>query len=403
MSYAYERKLPLAGLLGRLTGGPNLVQVVIGPRQVGKTTAIRRFLTETDIPSLYATADLLAPPSTSWIAERWAGARALCRDGRRAILVLDEVQKVSRWSEAVKLFHDEDVFSNSGLRTIILGSSSLLVQKGLNESLAGRFELIPFRHWSLSECREAFGVDLERYVFFGGYPGAIAVLISEGGDELRWHKYVRDALIEPVIGRDVLLMNPVEKPALLRQVFALACAHPAEILAFVKMAGQLQDAGNATTVASYLGLLGAAGLVVPLPRFSGSVVRQRASSPKLLVLDNALTNAAAGREFEKTVADGPRWGRLVENAVGAHLYNSLFDRGVSIFYWRDRGDEVDFVASKGEMVTGVEVKSGRRKLGQGLDAFRRRFAGAKTLVVGGDEMSIDRFLSSDPFPILFGG
>jgi predicted AAA+ superfamily ATPase len=401
MTNCYQRKGPLLSLSGRLSDGPNLVQVIIGPRQVGKTTAIRQFLAETGIPSLYATADLLAPPSIGWIEDRWVEARDLSRRAGRALLVLDEVQKISRWSEAVKRFHDEDVFSDSRLRTVILGSSSLLVQKGLNESLAGRFELIPFRHWSFAECREAFGMDLDHFVFFGGYPGATALLLAPGSDEIRWHQYVRDALIEPVLGRDILLMNPVEKPALLRQVFHLACAHPAEILAFTKMVGQLQDAGNATTVASYLDLLGAAGLVVPLPRFSGSVVRQRASSPKILVLDNALTNAAAGREFAITRTDRARWGRLAENAVGAHLYNLLSHRGGTLYYWRERGDEVDFVVKKGDAVVGVEVKSGVAKTGKGISAFQKRFKGAKALVVGGDEISLESFLSSDPHTILF--
>jgi hypothetical protein len=240
------------------------------------------------------------------------------------------------------------------------------------------------------------------YVFFGGYPGATALFLAAGRDEVRWQQFVRDALIEPVIGRDILLMNPIEKPALLRQVFQLSCAHPAEVLAFVKMVGQLQDAGNATTVATYLDLLAAAGLVVPVPRFSGSAVRQRASSPKLLVLDNALTNAVAGREFARATADGSLWGRLVENAVGSHLYNRLTHRGAALFYWRERGDEIDFVVKMGEKVTGVEVKSGRQKSGRGIEAFRRRFKGAKALVIGGDEMPLVTFLSSDPHPILFG-
>ncbi|MBI5527792.1 MAG: ATP-binding protein [Deltaproteobacteria bacterium] len=402
MANGYKRNGPLSGLSERLSGGPNLLQVIIGPRQVGKTTAIRQFLSETSIPSVYATADLLAPPSTGWIAGRWAEARELCERGGGVLLVFDEVQKIPRWSEAVKRFHDEDVFSHSRLRTVILGSSSLLVQKGLNESLAGRFELIPFRHWSFAECREAFGVDLEHFVFFGGYPGAIALLLAAGGDEVRWQQYVRDALIEPVLGRDILLMNPIEKPALLRQVFHLACAHPAEILAFAKMVGQLQDAGNATTVASYLDLLGSAGLVVPLSRFSGSVVRQRASSPKILILDNALTNAAVGREFDVAKADGARWGRLAENAVGAHLYNLLSHRGAALHYWRERGDEVDFVVKKGETIVGVEVKSGRAKIGKGIQAFCKRFKGSKALVVGGDEMPLEEFLLGDPYPVLFG-
>jgi predicted AAA+ superfamily ATPase len=369
----------------------------MGPRQVGKTTAIRQFLDTAGTPFIYDTADLLSPPSTSWIEEKWNEARMRAQINDRVILVLDEVQKVTRWSEAVKKFHDEDVHNGIHVRVVILGSSALMVQKGLKESLAGRFEIIPFSHWTFQECKNAFGISLDEYIFFGGYPGALAIY-KEDKDELRWQQYVRDTLIETVIGKDILQLTSIDKPALLRQVFNLACAHPAEILSYTKMLGQLQDAGNTTTIATYLNVMSAAGLLVAISRYSGSMIRQRASIPKIVLLNNALINAAMTREFGYAKSKPELWGRLIENTVGAHLYNQLHNRGIEIFYWRDRDDEIDFVVKKGEKIIGVEVKSGRQKYGRGVDLFIKRFDGVSVLKVGGAncDVGISDFLLSDP-------
>jgi len=403
MNYRYSREGLLLSLVARIDGGPNLIQVISGPRQVGKTTAIKQFLAGSKVASIYDTADLIAPPDATWIEGLWKEARGIARRDGRAILVLDEVQKVPRWSEAVKRLHDEDHFGEVNVRVIILGSSSLLVQKGLNESLAGRFEITHFKHWSLAECRAAFGFDLDEYIFFGGYPGAAALLLGSGRDELRWQQYVREALVEPVIGKDILMLSPVEKPSLLRQVFQLACAHPAEILAYIKMLGQLQEAGNATTVATYLGLLAAAGIVEPLAKHSGSAVRRRASSPKLVVLDNALVNAVEGRSLARTRKDPAAWGRLVENAVGAHLCNRLATRGAGVFYWRQRGDEVDYVVRLGGELVGIEVKSGREKRSRGAEPFLKRFPGARFLTVGDEACTLESFLAGDPVDLIAAG
>ena len=120
----------------RLRETARAIQVVIGPRQVGKTTAIRQLLRECEAPYHYAAADLPAPPETAWIMAEWSRARALIVKKDHAVLVLDEVQKVSRWSEVVKKLWDEDRSAGRDLRVVILGSSSLLIQKGLTESLA---------------------------------------------------------------------------------------------------------------------------------------------------------------------------------------------------------------------------------------------------------------------------
>jgi predicted AAA+ superfamily ATPase len=272
---------------------------------------------------------------------------------------------------------------------VLLGSSPLLLGRGLTESLAGRFEAIRLSHWSFSEMREAFGTSLDEFVFFGGYPGAAALV----GDEERWRRYVLDSLVETVVARDVLLLTRVDKPALLRQLFALACAYSGQVLSYTKMLGQLQDAGNTTTLAHYLGLLGQAGLVTGLQKYAGSAVRRRGSSPKLLALNTALASAVAGRPLAEVRADGDAWGRLVETAVGDHLVNADFD----VFYWREGNDEVDFVVRRDERVTAIEVKSGRRRPStRGLAALSSRHDVDQRLLVGEDGIPLADFLGNPP-------
>lgn len=382
---SFSRDVLLRPIQVRLTQAPNLIQVILGPRQVGKTTAIQKFLSKWDVsPFLYESADLLAPPSVTWIATHWQKARELAAEKGGALLVLDEVQKVPRWSEAVKKFLDEDKRKGTTVRVVLLGSSALMVQRGLTESLAGRFEIIHFPHWSFVECHQAFGWDLKKYLFFGGYPGGANLLMAgKEEDENRWQQYIRESLIETVLNKDILFLTPVDKPALFRQVFQLACAHPAEILAFNKMLGQLHDAGNTTTIASYLNLLQAAQLIVPLPKYSGEMVRQRASSPKLIVLNNALINATMLRHYDETIRDKALWGRLVENGIIAHAYNQALGTGLELFYWREGAQEVDLVVRRGRSLLAVEIKSNGQEKLSGLKTFLQRCRDAKSLRVGG--------------------
>lgn len=272
-----------------------------------------------------------------------------------------------------------------------LGSSRLLLQKGLAESLAGRFELIFAPHWSFKECAKAFGWDIDTYIYFGGYPGA-APLIP---DRQRWARYIQDSLIEPAISRDVLLMSRVDKPALLRRLFALACAYSGQALSYQKMLGQLQDAGNTTTLAHYLELLDAAGLVAGLQKHAGQVMRRRGSSPKLQVYNNALLTSQ-GPDSPSVWRQAPeRWGRLVESAVGAHLINAVPGADFSLHYWRAGNDEVDFVVQADNLTLGIEVKSGRNIVAPGVAAFKRGFPAAKVLLVGGDGMPVPEFLETE--------
>jgi len=371
------------------------IQVILGPRQVGKTTAILHYLKAWKGLSFYHTADQIAPPDAAWIETQWTEARRGIAPRGGGILVFDEIQKVPRWSEVVKKCFDEDRRNELSLHVVLLGSSSLLVQRGLTESLAGRFEIIPFPHWSFSECRDCFDISFDEYVFYGGYPGALQILLDSGHDVERWGAYVRDALIETVLNKDILLLTPVAKPALFRQVFSLACLHPAEVLSLNKMLGQLQEAGNATTILSYLKLLDAAMLLKPLERFSGNRIRQKISSPKLVLLNNALVNASFPQRFNEIKENDSRWGRLVENTVGAALVNNNAGKAVEIFYWRDRDHEIDFVLRQGEKVLGIEVKTGGRQTSKGRGPFLRKFPAHEVIMtcVGGGDIPAEALVS----------
>jgi hypothetical protein len=362
--------------------------VVAGPRQVGKTTLVQQVTEAAGVPVRLASADEPTLRGPAWIEQQWDAARLLV--GRKgAILVLDEIQKVAHWSESVKRLWDEDTRKKRALKVVLLGSAPLLVQRGLSESLAGRFEILRLPHWSASEMRAAFGWPVKRFVFYGGYPGAAPL----AGEHDRWTRYVRDTLIETTISRDVLLLTRVDKPALLRRLFELGCRYSGQVLSYTKMLGQLQDAGNTTTLASYLGLLGAAGMLVGLPKYAGQVVRQRGSSPKLQVLDTALMTAQSGLTPDEARADHEFWGRLVESAVGAHLADAASMGVCELFYWRDRNREVDFVARVGRSATAIEVKSGRMRDTQaGLAAFAETFKPKRKLLVGGDGIPVEEFL-----------
>ncbi|MGH7646318.1 MAG: ATP-binding protein, partial [Gemmatimonadales bacterium] len=324
------RRPQAAELARRLAERRRFIQVVAGARQVGKTTLVQQVTEAAGLPLRHASADEPTLRGAEWIAQQWQAAR-LAAGRRGAILVLDEVQKAVNWAESVKRLWDEDTRERRPLKVVLLGSAPLLVQRGLTESLAGRFEVLHLPHWSLTEMRAAFDCSLEEYIYFGGYPGA-ASLVREPA---RWRRYILDALIETTIARDVLLLTRVDKPALLRRLFELGCRYSGQVLSYTKMLGQLHDAGNTTTLAHYLELLDGAGLVTGLAKYSGRAVRQRGSSPKLQVLNTALMSAQSGLSFDEARADREPWERLVESAVGAHLANAAAADECELFYWRE--------------------------------------------------------------------
>lgn len=384
---------PQAAQLARRLAEPRrFIQVVAGPRQVGKTTLVLQVVQASKLTAQIASADEPTLRGHEWIEQQWEAARLKTRGdvAAGAVLVLDEVQKIPDWSEVVKRLWDADSRAGLPLKVVLLGSAPLLIQHGLTESLAGRFEVLHLPHWSYTEMREAFAWSVEQYVFHGGYPGA-APLIGEPG---RWARYVVDSLVETTISRDVLLLTRVDKPALLRRLFQLACSYSGQILSYQKMLGQLQDAGNTTTLAHYLELLAGAGMVTGLQKYAGESVRQRGSSPKLQVLNTALMTAPSGLVLEEVRRDPDLWGRLVESAVGAHLANAAAVGDCELFYWRDRNREVDFIVRAGSALTAIEVKTGRhRETLAGMGAFAEAFRPGRKLLVGADGIPVDEFLA----------
>ncbi len=386
-----HRRPQATTLIKRLKEPRRFLQVVAGPRQVGKTTLVQQAVETLALPTTFASADAPTLQGAGWLAQQWDAARLAAKgaDKRGALLVLDEVQKIPDWSEQVKRLWDEDTRLRCPLKVVLLGSAPLLIARGLTESLAGRFELLHLPHWTFAEMREAFGFTLDEYVYYGGYPGAAPLI----GEPTRWVRYIMDSLVETSVSRDVLLMTRVDKPALLRRLFELACRYSGQILSYTKMLGQLQDAGNSTTLAHYLDLLAGAGMVCGLPKYAGDTARQRAASPKLQVLNTALMSAQADVDLKDARADPAFWGRLVESAVGAQLANAATAGECRLYYWRERGDEVDFVVERKRKLTAIEVKSGHApRLHAGSAAFANAFSVTRSLLVGGDGIDLEQFL-----------
>ena len=271
------------------------IQVVAGPRQVGKSTLVGQVLAHVSIAHVIEVADGVDPKDSDWIHHVWEAARAtmMIRGIEEYLLVIDEVQKIENWSEMVKREWDADTRNRVNLKVVLLGSSRLLLKKGLTESLAGRYELIRMPHWSLQEMRDAFGVTLDEYIYFGGYPGPAHMI----KDERRWRKYIKDSLVAPAIEKDVIMTSNIYKPALMKQLFELGCRYSAEILSLTKLMGQLQDAGNVTTLAGYLEILDKCALLTALQKYAKDEARKRGSIPKYQVYNNALLTAYKGRDF----------------------------------------------------------------------------------------------------------
>ena len=414
---AHERT-QISTMLSRLNEKPQRLTIVTGPRQTGKTTLVQQVLRQIDRPFHYVSVDEPDPAilpripnlggltpeladqqsvplggsrDSRWLVRNWEQARmAAERSDRGFVLAIDEIQKIPNWSEAVKGLWDSDRLHDRPLHVILLGSAPLLMQQGLSESLAGRYETVRLMHWSFAEMSAAFGFDLQHYVYFGGYPGG-APLIPE---QSRWRAYIAEALVEPNIERDILAMQRVDKPALLKRLFQLGAEYSGQILSFNKMLGQLRDAGNTTTLARYMDLLSNAGLIAGLPKYAAGAHRRRSSSPKLNVLNTALMAVASGYTFEEAKADRTFWGRLVESAVGAHLFNTGTPEH-RLYYWRENRSEVDFVLTRGRSLAAFEVKGGARKsTTSGLGRFAERFDVRTTMVVGEGGLPFSEFLSA---------
>ena len=383
----------LQQIIKRMEEPRKFIQVIFGPRQVGKTTLVNQMVKKYSFGSLVVSADAIDAYNTYWLEQQWELARIKLTQsgGEEFLLVVDEIQKIDNWSEKVKSLWDQDTKNNLPLKVIVLGSSRLLIQQGLTESLAGRFETTFMSHWSYSEMLAAFGWNEKQYVYFGGYPGA-ASLIS---DQQRWKQYVRESLIETSISKDILMLTRVDKPALMKRLFELSCTYSGQILSYNKMLGQLRDAGNTTTLSHYLTLLSTAGLVTGIEKYSSNIIRKKSSSPKFQVYNTALISALSNESFEDALQNPAVWGRLVESAVGVHLLNHSVSGDFALTYWREGNDEVDFVIEQKKLI-GIEVKSGAVHNTSGMAAFKKKFNPDKLVVIGNTGLPWQEFLQMKP-------
>jgi len=372
----------------------NFIQVITGPRQVGKTTMVSQILKKLSIGYVFESADAVLNSNTAWLQQIWETARLKMKasGASEILLVIDEVQKIENWSEIVKQQWDRDTREETNIKVVLLGSSRLLIQKGLTESLAGRFETINMGHWSFPEMEAAFGWNINQYIYFGGYPGS-APLIE---DMERWKNYIKDSLIETSISKDILMLTRVDKPALLKRLFELGSLYSGQILSYTKLMGELKDAGNTTTLSHYLDLLSDSGLLGGLEKFSGNVIRKRSSSPKFQVYNNALLSAQSKYKYSEIVTNPTEWGRLVESSVGAHLINFSKSERYDLYYWREGEHEVDFVIEKNEKTIAIEVKSGNRAENAGMSVFAKKYNPERVLLVGTGGIAVEDFLRINP-------
>lgn len=380
------------GILCERIGDPRkFIQVLAGPRQVGKSTLVQQVLKDITISYSLENADGISHEDSDWIRRVWESVRIAMqlRHEEEHLLVIDEVQKIDNWSEVVKAEWDKDSREGRNLKVVLLGSSRLLIKKGLTESLAGRFELIRITHWSYPEMRDAFGYTLDQYIYYGGYPGPAMMI----GNEKRWKRYIKDSLVAPAIEKDVIMTSNIYKPALMKQTFELGCGYSGELLSLTKMMGQLQDAGNVTTIAGYMDILSQCALLCGLQKYANDDSRKYNSIPKYQVFNNALLTTYKGRSFLQDRVDTEAWGRWVESAVGAYLVSQAEELGYKVYYWRERNDEVDFIVVSDTVTLAIEVKSGRRKMNSGLPKFTAAFHPTRSFIVGTGGIPLEIFLS----------
>jgi predicted AAA+ superfamily ATPase len=373
----------------RLAEPRRFIQIILGPRQVGNTTLVRQALDGCDKPTFSISADDLEMTGREWLIEKWKRARSIATASGSCVLSVDEIQRVPDWSSIVKRLWDEDTASGCRVQVVLTGSSTTLIRKGMSESLAGRFEVLRAGHWSWPEMRDAFGVLLDEYLIVGGYPGPMEFRSTPD----RWRDYMQQSIIESTLALDVLSLERIDKPALLRNLFILGTSMSTQIVSLQKLLGQLQDSGNAATIAQYLSLLSDSGLLTGIEKYTATAVRSRAASPKLISTAPALLSAILGLSGSAESIDPTLRGQIVESAVGSQLLG--LTRGTTTFvkYWREGNAEVDFVLQSPRQLVLIEVKSGdSRRAYRGAEQFRKMHGDARLIVVGGDGMRLDVFL-----------
>ena len=386
----YKRQ-HLAILHKRMAEPRKRIQIVMGPRQVGKSTMVGQFASKLKVPYDIFAADAVNRYDSSWIPNRWQEERIKMnlRQEKERILVIDEIQKIENWSEQVKKEWDSDTREGRNLKVILLGSSRVLLQKGLEDSLAGRFETIKMGYWDWTEMREAFGFSLDQYVYFGGFPG----LADTINDENRWQNLVEGSIISPILARDIIEIEEIRNSALLRQVFELACIESAKELSLTKMQSTLNK-GTVPTIKTYLNILDQTMTVKPLQKYAPSAIREKNSIPKMQVYNSGFRNRYAQFTFEQARTNPAEWGRLVESSVGAHLANHSILDGFDLLYWRnERKQECDYVLKKGQKLVAIEVKSSRADNTSGFEEFKKLYSDkiGTALIVGPEGLPLEDF------------
>ncbi len=362
---------------------PGRIQLLAGPRQVGKTTLLLELAERHGKVAIYAAADGPEAALPGFWERLWSRAEGTASTEGRALVLLDEAHVLHDWAGHLKREWDRLRRGKLPVQVVATGSSALRLAHGSRESLAGRFERITLTHWSASSLAEVFGVPpteaCKILVEMGSYPGAFEFR----KDSPRWSAYVRDAILEPAVGRDILALAAVRKPALLRQVFGVAASAPTQILSLQKIQGQLQDRGALETIAHYLALLEEAFLVATLQKHSTRPARQRSAPPKVVPLNNALLAVMDPRGIPDRTREPERWGVWVENACLAHAWNA----GQRVNYWREEPLEVDGVLEGGWGAWAIEVKTGRISASdlKGLGEFVRRHPKFRPLIVCDDD------------------
>jgi predicted AAA+ superfamily ATPase len=385
-------------VLGRVKEKRHLIQAVVGPRQVGKTTLCRQVLSKvsrTRILARYHAADSVPVADGKWIDDIWESLRRImiAQGAGEALLIIDEVQNIDDWSRIIKKNWDSDSFNKVNIKVIVLGSSRALLKQGLSESLLGRFELNVLGHWSFSEMRDTFGFTPEQYVYFGAYPGAVKFI----GNDARFKEYIRNSIIESVVSKDVLQLTRVNKPALLRQLANVGISYSSQIVSYNKLLSGFGDAGNTTTLSHYVQLLDEAGIVSGLQKYTRKDIIIKQSIPKFQVHNQSLYTSLQPQPYVNVVSDSALWGRFVESAVGTHLIAERSRlNGGKIWYWRESEGrntyEVDFIFEYKGKILAMEVKSGGTRA-RSFAKFRERFPDAMTLIVGKDGMPWQDFIA----------
>lgn len=356
-----------------------LIQVVLGPRQVGKTTTVLRMIEDHYADSaLYVSADSIFNAEAQWLREQWQ--KALRED---KILFIDEIQKCHNWAEAIKSLYDETKRSKKNLQCVLLGSSSLAIQKGLSESLTGRFQILRAYHWNFDESKRGYELSFDDYLRYGGYPGSYQFI----HDDDEWAQYVANSIVQTVVEKDILQYNTVKSPALFKQTFEIIMSYPAQEISYTKLLGQIQDKGNVELVKYYIQLFEGAFLLKALEKFSAKAVLTKASSPKILPLAPSLAYLQIRAPYEEQER-----GRIFETIVGGQLVRT----GEKLTYWREGSLEVDFVLSKGRNIWAIEVKSGRKKSAKSLGLFKQKFPQAKSCII-----SPENYLEFEKDPMMF--